>query len=290
MDPTDAINRAFSLFRDAAHTQLKKLLEDKHLYQNVKIDLEAIEAETIGRTFPDRQEGMKRLLEMYVASRWTLQQPRMPDVPPIGSFPSGEHVPEITLPTIKAFCGVCDRTEPYNLVSAKDLTTSLSSTVNLTAKGTLQVFVVAYVCQSCKSAPEFLMIRREGIKLSLVGRTPMGHVETPSCIPASHKKFYVGAAVASRAGQILPALFMLRTFIEQFAASQVNVAGLRADEILDRYMAMLPTPVRAHFASPREIYARLSDAIHQAREDSGLYESAIAQITEHFDARRLYKA
>jgi hypothetical protein len=133
------------------------------------------------------------------------------------------------------------------------------------------------------------MIRREGTKLSLVGRTPMGHVDTPAYIPKSHRKFYIGAIVAFQAGQVLPALFMLRTFIEQFAASQVNAPGLRADAVLERDMASLPDAVRGHFASPREIYAHLSDAIHNAREDEDLFKQSLSEVNEHFDARRLYK-
>jgi hypothetical protein len=287
MDPTDAINRAFALFGQALQVQLKTLLEEKHLYQTVAIDVVAIAAQTIDRAYPDRRERLTQVFEAYISPSWNLDRPSRPDVPPIGPLPSGAHVPLVSFPTIKLFCEGCDRTEPYKVLTAVEATEAASPSKG---KGTLQVFVVGYECQStCTSAPEYVMIRREGVKLSLVGRTPMAHVEVPSSVPKSHRKFLVDAFRARNAGQVLPALFMLRTFVEQFASSQVNVPGLRADDILNRYMDMLPQPVRSHFASPRDVYARLSDAIHQAREDSLLFERSAAEIVEHFEARKLYK-
>jgi hypothetical protein len=289
MDPNDAISRAIYKFNEQLRADLKKLLEQKHLYQTLSINVADIESETVSIAYPDKRKYAEDTFRAYAAEPWTLKQPVNPSAPPIGPLPSGKKAPQLDFPTIKLFCETCDRLEPYNLVTSEDLAGKISSPVNLKAKGTLQVFAVGYVCQGCKSAPEFFMIRREGTKLSVVGRTPMAHVDVPPFIPASHRKLYVGAVIAYQARQVLPALFMLRTFIEQFANAQVNTPGLRADEILNRYMAALPAPVRDHFPSPRQTYARLSDAIHTAREDEPLYDQALKEINEHFDARRLYK-
>jgi DNA-binding GntR family transcriptional regulator len=133
------------------------------------------------------------------------------------------------------------------------------------------------------------MIRREQLKLTIVGRSPIEHVDVPQVIPKNQRKYFGGAVVAAQSGQTLPALFMLRTFLEQFAASQVSDHSLRADAVIDAYMASLPDAVRSHFISPRDMYSRLSEAIHAAREDMPFYEEIVGQIIEHFEARRLYK-
>lgn len=289
MDPNDAIGRAIHIFAEEVHAHLKQLLERKHLYQNFQIDVDKIESQTVAITYPDKRKYAEDTFRAYVAEPWVLVQPHPPNAPPIGPLPSGRRSAQIDFPTIRLFCRECERLEPYNVATAEDLTAKLPPAAIKKAKLTLQIFAAGYICQGCKAPPEFFMLRRDGTKLSVVGRTPMAYVDVPSFIPKSHHKFYRGAIVAFQSRQVLPALFMLRTFIEQFANAQVNVQGLRADEILDRYMAGLPAPVRDNFPSPRQTYARLSEAIHAAREDETLYEQSLGEINEHFDARRLYK-
>jgi hypothetical protein len=152
----------------------------------------------------------------------------------------------------------------------------------------VQNFVLAYLCQSCKAAPEFFFVRREHLKLINVGRSPIEQVAVSVAIPKKHRKYFASATIAFQSGQVLASLFLLRTFLEQLASAHVT-DQVRGDALMQAYMATLPEPVRAHFPSPREMYGKLSDAIHAADEDSQLFENVSAQIVEHFEARRLYR-
>jgi hypothetical protein len=40
--------------------------------------------------------------------------------------------------------------------------------------------------------------------------------------------------------------------------------------------------------SLREWYDKLSEALHSAKEDAGLFESAKTEIEKHFDIRRVF--
>lgn len=97
------------------------------------------------------------------------------------------------------------------------------------------------------------------------------------------------AVIAFNSGKILAALFYLRTFIEQFARRVTGLTGkVTGDEILDDYYKSLPAPTRDEMPSLREWYDKLSDALHSAREDAPLFETAKTQIEKHFDIRRVF--
>jgi archaellum component FlaC len=58
---------------------------------------------------------------------------------------------------------------------------------------------------------------------------------------------------------------------------------------LDAYNATLHKAVRSDFPSMKELYGRLSEALHLADESVELFEKAIDDIKSHFKAVQLYK-
>jgi hypothetical protein len=285
---TDWAAQARADLRFAIREAAKQLLETKHLYQSVTVDLgEAAKRVSNTNISEGNRSIFEREMKRSVDDSWEPAEPELPGVAP--QQKAVRDRVHIIFPTIKTFCDRCDRVEPHNLVYARDITSDLMSRSGGYRVGPSQNFIAGYLCQACKVMLQYFMIRRDGVKLMLVGRSPMEHVAVPDVIPKSQRKYYFGAIIAFQSGQILPALFMLRVFLEQFAASQTTDKTLRADAVLDAYMSSLPTPVREHFTSPREMYGRLSEAVHAAREDADLYNEVLEQIVEHFEARRLYK-
>lgn len=90
------------------------------------------------------------------------------------------------------------------------------------------------------------MVRREGTKLTLSGRTPIEKVEVPKVIPKTVDRFFSGAIVAYQSGQILAGNFLLRTLLELFASPKATGAKT-ADVAIDQYMGSLPEVFRARF-------------------------------------------
>lgn len=157
-----------------------------------------------------------------------------------------------------------------------------------------QVFLFPYQCQQCKGPPIYFLVRRTGLKLTLCGRDPIEEVDVPKFLPKGQRKHFSDALIAHHAGQTLAGLFLLRTFIEQFWRSlglRVTPKSKRStgDELAEAYNQTLPSSFRSQFPSLGDIYGKLSAAIHGADADSILFETAKAEIIEHFDARRLFK-
>lgn len=157
-----------------------------------------------------------------------------------------------------------------------------------------QLFHLPYQCQQCKGSPVSFLVRRTGLKLSLVGRDPLETVELPDSLPKEHRKYFSDAIVAHNAGQTLAGLFLLRTFIEQYWLSLSLVPKSRGpriagDELGQAYNKTLPDDFKSRFPSLLEIFGKLSAALHSADANDDLFDSTSAEMKEHFDARRLFK-
>jgi hypothetical protein len=291
MTVQDSYNKlALILSQDISNT-LKDLLETKHLYQNMRIPFREQLLKSIAAGMGGFQTEMARAVTDKLRSApWHPNQPAHETVP---LFHPELHVEQLAfqVPHLKLFCTACDRVEPFNYLSAYDafepqtVTTGAPPTQKTI---TVQVFTFTFLCQSCKSIPEVFLVRREGDKLILNGRSPIEHVPVPSDITKSIKPFFSGAVVAHQSGQTLAGLFLLRVLIEQWVRERATAPTLRVDQAIDEYMNNLPNDFNARFPSLRTLYEKLSGDIHSATGSAQLFEDACRQIIQHFEARRLF--
>lgn len=140
------------------------------------------------------------------------------------------------------------------------------------------------------------LVRRQGTKIRLCGRDPMGEVTVPDVLPIATRSHFGSALVACNAGQTLAGIFFQRVFIEQFwrslPAIETTLAAdprLTGDKMGELYNATLPNDFKERFPSLSAIYSDLSAAIHSADANADLFEKSAAQTIEHFEARRLFK-
>lgn len=290
----------------------KTLLEEKHLYQSVRIDPGEVaraaalelgnvpeEDDGLSESGPERVTSLTLALAEFAESRWICAQSTE-----YRAFYRGGSYSKawpFTIPTVRLFCQPCRRREPFNVVKADDYlyeglekppTMSIDELALLPRRPADQAFVVSVLCQGCQAIAEVLLIRRFAAKQRLVlsGRTPMAAVELPAYVKGPEEKFYEGAIVAFRTGRTLAAAFYLRTFIEQFARRVAGVEGrLSGDEIMEAYASKIPQEQRSAMPSLREWYARLSDDLHAARGDELLFATALDSINKHFDIRRAFE-
>jgi hypothetical protein len=226
--------------------QLKQLLETKHLYQKVTIDLPKVIAEVEKFVVGDE----KKQFELGVASKLK----REPPFPADTQLSDGENSPLLVLliRNVKLFCSNCDAREVYLPVWYTDITNEMRAprfhgqqSIHVAMPQDFQLLSLIYQCQNCKGQPEAFLVRRDGWNLFLEGRSPMEHVELPQYIPKSERALYRDALVAIHAGKTLAALFYLRTFIEQFARRLTGQKSrITGDELMDAYMALLPAKQR----------------------------------------------
>jgi hypothetical protein len=268
---------------------LKRLLETKHLYQAVDLDIDTgINELGAGVDDPKRNEPLLKFNAFqFFMQGWIPQDPS-------GRFSYDNKWCVFNIPFIKTFCTSCGRIEPFNPVHAEDVLEMRrggigSSAFPQGAKGqVVQHFVFTYLCQGCKLLPEVFLVRRVGTKLILSGRSPIEHVDVAKQIPAVPKQYVAGAIVAHQCGQTLAGLFLLRTAIEQWIRS-LGANQEKADQALDWYMTTLPADFSSRFPSLRDVYGTLSDALHKADASVPIFDKAMADIERHFDARRLYE-
>jgi hypothetical protein len=283
-----------ALLNAKASEELKNLLENKHLYQQVKINAPEILKQQIDA---EKQANLKT----YLANWATKELPQMRFVladRPLSLVPRGASTPSLALtlvpPNAGLFCGKCDRREAFAPICYSDAVNEInklnlhgSKQINL--PGDFQLFFLVYQCQRCFSTPEGFLIRRTSWNLGLHGRSPIELIETPVQIPKLELNLYRDAVLAFNSGKVLAALFYLRTFIEQFARRVTGRKGrATGEEMLNDYYETLPSPTKDQMPSLREWYDRLSDALHSANPDSGLFEMAKTQIDKHFDIRRVF--
>jgi hypothetical protein len=294
----------------------KKLLEEKHLYQAIDIGEAAVEAlvpELLAARKPTRSTAVLATVagsaiaaskkEDFIYTGKTLLQ-RYPWVPNLdskntvdaaivallhqGDAPKTIH---FGLPqTVHAYCKVCKKVWPFNPVL------NLGEVEVGTKNVTNQWFFLAYKCQSCKTEPVRFLVRRQGTKIRLCGRDPMGEVTVPDVLPIATRSHFGSALVACNAGQTLAGIFFQRVFIEQFwrslPAIETTLAAdprLTGDKMGELYNATLPNDFKERFPSLSAIYSDLSAAIHSADANADLFEKSAAQTIEHFEARRLFK-
>jgi hypothetical protein len=118
----------------------------------------------------------------------------------------------------------------------------------------------------------------------------MERTQVPTCVPKALARLYSGAIIAYNCDQVLPGLFMLRTLVEQYMRAALATETFEsADKLCDGYNASLEDTFKSRFPSLPEIYGKLSNALHEARGDSALFESQVKEIEKHFRARKSWE-
>ncbi|HKI54626.1 MAG TPA: hypothetical protein VJ987_10915 [Anaerolineales bacterium] len=299
-------NRMEPYYVKSIENGIKLLLETKHLYQNLEIELPDIKIsrdewkkliektpKIVGQKDPVIEDPITVMGISPAEILWSVQNPhsRRP------SFYLGDNEEtdvwvsiDFLPPTTKLFCRKCKRIEAFNFQYGSDLLKEYKDdTQHFLEQEDKQVFSLAYQCQSCKSLPEIFLVQRDGLKINQSGRAPMEKFETPSSLPKDYEKYFSGAVIAFNSGQTLASNFLLRTFIEQFVRSQSSIPDSQSIDILfDEYNKKLPDDFKQRFPSLKSVYEELSNDLHLATASKDVFNNAKDDIVKHFQARVLY--
>jgi hypothetical protein len=288
-------------FSSSVERGIKDLLENKHLYQNIKVeppDKNVIDQEIrryLSGSIPGSankvSEVCNSLYSLFPDIKWEIEDPverrRLP-------IKSDSEINLVTLkfypPTVKLYCSICKRTEAYNFQYGEDLLSEFRGAEELTKPVNIQIFSLAYQCQSCKSIPEFFMVRRDNHKLVQSGRTPIEEIVIPPYLPKEQRSFFSDALLAFYSGQILAGNFLLRTFIEQLVRQNSPTPDTQnIDTLFSEYGKGLPHDFKQRFVSLQSIYDNLSEDLHFAKASEELFLQARSNIERHFQAKELFK-
>jgi hypothetical protein len=259
----------------------QELLNTKHLYQHVDVSPKLIRKQM--DTVPYQMLGSPGVLDQAVAS---LNQPW---IARLFAGQDGSRLPHGTTifdpPTVKTFCERCEGVQPFNYEAP-----SVGGMPWFQVAGNEQIFALCYQCQGCKEFRVSFMVTRVGLKLTLSGRSIIERVQVPTFIPKGVARYYSSAVIAYNWNEVLPALFMLRTLIEQHMRSTLAPAKYSdAPALCDAYNATLDDAFKGHYPSLPDIYSRLSEALHEAREDGELFVSQRTEIEKHLRAKKSWE-
>lgn len=297
-------------FNGALSNAWKVLLEEKNLYQSITVDTESIKVKLVelfkevrlqrsGRIsavvkgseiHDDTEERMASYFLNFTHSQWVLApeygtQPKMR----FSVTASTDEPLVCRLPTIHINCKHCTSVLPPHNSGFPGIGGVVSSyDFGNHGKGVVQVFSVPYLCQSCKKEPIVFQVRREGIKLTLVGRSNLYVPTISKAIPSEESEYLRGALIASTTGNLLPALFMLRVFVEQYMRRVAKVTGrIRGEDLADEYARYLPDGFPSSLRSLKNIYEAVSECLHGANPSRDIFDKCVKDVETHFDQLKI---
>jgi hypothetical protein len=295
MTVDETSRQAATTLSEGITSTVRLLLETKHLYQSISTPLNsnALKAFVSSNVERFQVQQVDTFISKLYSDSWHAWETRLAGEDPFFGSPTVDNVKlAFSISDVRLFCHKCDRVEPFNYLYGQDELEAHSVypvPIITDKRPDTQIFVFSFLCQSCKSIPEVFLVRREGEKLTLCGRSPIEYVEQPRSIPKSIARFYSGAVVAHQSGQTLAGVFLFRVLIEQWVQSQLKKKGLKVDQALDNYILGLPKDFKERFPSFRTLYEELSADLHSATGSAELFEKARKQILQHFKARRLFE-
>ena len=91
--------------------------------------------------------------------------------------------------------------------------------------------------------------------------------------------------------QITPAIGQAVTEALKQLLSEKHLYQPKAtgDEQGDAYQSTLPQDFKSRFPSLKDVYGKLSAAIHSADENAALFDDSCSKVKKHFEARRLFE-
>jgi hypothetical protein len=318
-------NRLVDAIRRKVVDALKELIEGKHLYQSIEIataDLSEIVSkgiqeheEDIKRAGPNPNspdsasdlgarnlsEELQRKLTNLLKELWSFETEvnEMPGAVPIAQ--RSRSLAHLKLAPIRVSCsnGLCKGSvQPHNS-GYTGLQQDVGAYELVQCNPIAQVISIPFQCQNCKGEPVVFLVKRDGMKITLVGRSQFPQISVPKYIPEAQQKFYRSAIIADQTTFILAAALYLRTLIEQYFYQAVPEAQIKAikgnptgDELANLYAKTLPQSFPGHFPSLKKAYDDLSRIVHSGKEDAEAKVSfqAIRKAVEgHFEAVQLFR-
>lgn len=281
---------------EQATQELKKLLEEKHLYQKFTIDMTEVAKKLVrGLVIPPSDRIFINWVNNELPKeKFSVFLHQISPVPR-GSATQTPLELWITLPHPSLYCNSkgCKRRETFTPIWYTELSQAMATDATpkkVTLPDGFQMFTLVYQCQRCLGKPEAFLIRRDLLTFYLEGRSPIERVEVPKFVPEKEEHYYSDAVVAFNSGKVLAALFYLRTFVEQFARRITGKTGrATGEEILDAYYESLLPNLKSEMPSLREWYENLSVPLHAGKDDAEVFTKAKEAIDKHFDIRRVFR-
>jgi len=304
---------------------LSELLETKHLYQSVTVDfskarslLTQIADDDFRNKYSivssarmpsqDQTDQLKQRIRQKLADRmvnwsnksWFFidEKTAKSHTKSLGSDEARINNSRFSVSSIKTFCAKCG-SGPWPHNPARDSGDRGYSYEDSENFAHVQIFLIPFQCQNCRGEPLVFLIKRDGVKLTMVGRSQFPEVTVPNFIPNNQQKFYRNSLISDQTNFTLAAALYLRTVIEQYFYEIIPASEIASingnptgDELATLYTKTLPEGFPSKFPSLKKAYEDLSVIIHSGIENEDVKKSLLlirTSVEVHFKAVRLFK-
>lgn len=273
--------------RQKIEETLKHLFENAYLYQNKKIvPSELFPSDKLTASLIDelehrpwepvsRNKGYTAdELRIMTHSRGGFALDAEPRTVPI----------KFEIPSADLYCNVCKKIEIHNSVPHIEWSPYHLNESAIKEQIGFKTHLFNLQCAKCQSAPITIMIRRELLKVQIVGRSQALFPEIPKFIPKGIEEIYQDAVQAAVCGDWNGACYHLRTLLEHYMKEQCNITletRMEGSELCERYNKVID-PVLSQKASITTVYTDTSINLHTRSGDKARFEKLRATVEKHF--------
>jgi hypothetical protein len=196
----------------------------------------------------------------------------------------------VPLPTVKLYCPNCKDDHTFSSITAM-WWDGFAGCYPKFGERTEQVFNLTYDCVHCKSNPIAFLIKREGLRLSLCGRSERLQVKVPRAIPKLLQPIVRDAIGAANENDLSAGFYHLRTFCEHYMklGLQIPFAERITGEALgDQYNASLDARMTSGMPSMLSLYEKASKFMHERIGTMEDFSALLDAIEGHLSAKELF--
>ena len=270
---------------DLFNVCLCNLLNTKSLYQSVSISDTQFRQKFLSSEPYQKDvrliDGVLSHLKFWAASVKSFAYTEASD------YNSGQSYYQIRIPrTVKTWCKLCKSITIHNPIDSGECYSIK------TMDRYIQVFHAEYECQDCKQSDVAFLIMREGIKLQLMGRSPIEIAvvskEVASQLNDEETALFGDALMADKTGSELAAICLLRVALESYLRRITDNKDtdkmMSGEGLYEQYKKKLPGdfPVD-RVESLGKIYNDLSAVMHTANVPVGCFQENYRKIGLFFN-------
>jgi hypothetical protein len=290
--------------QDHIGSSLAALLSTKGLYQNMDVDLSVVgQFSTENPTYADSGWTTQNLIAELKQRPWYPVSYGHGDPPEDGESrarflrgtgtsrtPIDELPLQFPLPDVETWCRVCRKATAHASISKSgDIT--VNHHLPKIGPETLQLYVLYYSCSLCRSSPLIFLVKRQGNKLQLCGRSQRPYFDPPAVIPKEFRDVFSDAISAVSENDVPAGFYHLRTFAEHYMKKCLNIAvdqQMTGDDLVAQYNASLDCRMSGAIPSMSTIYANASRNMHERSTDVDAFNQIADDIVGHCEAKALF--
>jgi len=205
--------------------------------------------------------------------------------------PNDEMKLTFPLPSIKLYCSNCKDEHTFLSIGVLWADGFMNYYPRICEK-TEQLFNFSYNCGICKKNLIGFLVKRNGSRITLCGRTERLRVNVPSIVPKKFRIIVEDAIGAANENDIYAGFYHLRAFCEHYMKSCINMSAserITGDELSNKYNSTLDNRMTSGLPSMSKIYEAASKLMHERRGNRDDFDRLLNEIEGHLSAKKLFE-